>query len=47
MGGTSVPMLFGRIAALWDKSIGTEVAPTSASFATAVSAAAWPAAETA
>ncbi|WP_428995387.1 DUF6053 domain-containing protein [Lysobacter enzymogenes] len=30
MGGTSVPMLFARIAAIRRKSVGTEVPPTTA-----------------
>ncbi|ALN58183.1 hypothetical protein GLE_2835 [Lysobacter enzymogenes] len=33
VGGTSVPMLSARIAATWNKSIGTEVPPTVASRA--------------
>ncbi|WP_428992735.1 DUF6053 domain-containing protein [Lysobacter enzymogenes] len=32
MGGTSVPTLFGLVAAIWHKSIGTEVPPTKAAL---------------
>ncbi|WP_428995084.1 DUF6053 domain-containing protein [Lysobacter enzymogenes] len=31
MGGASAPMLFGRVAAAWDKSVGPEGPPTRAS----------------